>query len=80
MHVLTEYTANIEDSSPFPQGEHPMQEGIALVETSRDHPALEQARPQHIPQSARITPAKHASNHESTNSDVELILVAKNPA
>ena len=80
MHVLTEYTANIGDSSRFPYRAHPMQEDIALVETSQDHPALERARPQHIPQSGCITPTKHAPNHESTDGEVGLILAEKSPA
>ena len=50
------------------------------METSRDRPALEQARPQHIPRSARIAPAKHAPNHESTDDEVGLILAQKSPA
>lgn len=80
MHVLTEYTANIGDSSRFPYRAHPRQEGLGLAETSRNHPALEQAMPQHIPQSTRITPAKHALNHESTDDEVKLILAKESPA
>ena len=50
------------------------------METSRDRPALEQARPQHIPRSARIALGKARLNHEPADDEVELILAQKSPA